>query len=267
MSELMGKVAMRGMGIDIDKMRCELSAASEERDFFKEKYITQIDEIKALQKDLRTSKNEIMRLREELVNMEMLRRMEINENASCQPTKTNVSDTTHSTCSMGDSDEESPETNLEVTCVEGEQKDDNIAPAEEEEVPVAEKEEEAEEEDGDDDDDEESNDSNPNTIRDRAAKMLIWANYQEARGRVGSSSNLTSPESSIRTPSQTAGAASRSVSMSSLPAQIPETIHATSSGKSSREQLPESVRHLLDLDDESSIEEDGIESEYESDEE
>lgn len=224
----------------LEFLQNEVASLTEERDFFKSKYSAQMDDIAGLEKDLKAARNQIAKLREELIAAEMERA----KGAGIGMAGGNVSirsETCPSTTGVLSSGNDS-------ISREGEEipEDEDIVGEGERPPPQDEPLEGRVDNGGDSDVDEEKNksdedksDDEVDDIRDHAAKMLIWANYQEVRAaqstrRISSSTDISvaSPSSSVRTPSE----------------QVPRTIQ-TSSPVAAAASARASARSLLGLTD------------------
>eukprot|EP00545_Synedropsis_sp_CCMP1620_P012436 CAMPEP_0119013690 /NCGR_PEP_ID=MMETSP1176-20130426/8764_1 /TAXON_ID=265551 /ORGANISM="Synedropsis recta cf, Strain CCMP1620" /LENGTH=169 /DNA_ID=CAMNT_0006966799 /DNA_START=72 /DNA_END=581 /DNA_ORIENTATION=- len=131
------------------KLQDEVFCVTQERDFFKSKYLEQISEIQQMKSDLERSRKEIQRMRQELLDNSV----DISDEEEAENTEETV--------------EQMARTNLDDV-------DDELAPQElrqEPSWPADEEESEVEEE-------EEEEVDEAADIRQNAAKLLQWANYR-----------------------------------------------------------------------------------------
>lgn len=197
----------------LEILQNEVSSLTEERDFFKSKYTGQMNDIASLEKDLKGARNQIAKLREELITVEMERAKGMagfgaggggGGNTSIRsetcPSTTGVLSSGNDSISRegeeiqedddGDEDGLNGERSVPQDDPRGDDKAENDDEEQQHEI---------------DDDDHKSEDEDGD-IRDHAAKMLIWANYQEVRAqstrRISTSTDLSasSPSSSVRSP-------------------------------------------------------------------
>jgi len=185
-----------------------MEAITEERDFFREKYIAQVDEIKQLQNELRLARKEIARLREDLmVSVESKAQLsspigivdvEVEEksphsyssprkgnNNELTTAATSVITTATALLSVADVSCESKES---VEQYYDEKKKSSSLQVQDESTndtsDLSEPSDEKYDDGGEEYDYDEGSDEDsdcPDAIRNRAAKMLLWANYQTAR--------------------------------------------------------------------------------------
>ena len=132
------------------ELRNQIEATTEERNFFQSKYLEQVSLIQDLQNELKKSKREITRLRQELMTQSF-------QQAS------KISDTIHEEKKDDNADSQSPSEPLPDSPSGLTSEDDDDEGSEEED----------EEEEADLDENE--------AIRESASKLLQWASYRQAR--------------------------------------------------------------------------------------
>jgi hypothetical protein len=134
------------------KLQDEVFCVTQERDFFRSKYLEQVSEIQQMKSDMERSRKEIQRLRQELLDNSL-----------------DISDISHEEKSEAQA-EQMAQTSLADTIDAGGQQ----APPKELRQEPSESEDEG---DGDCEEKEEVNDEAAD-IRQNAAKLLQWANYR-----------------------------------------------------------------------------------------
>eukprot|EP00978_Attheya_sp_CCMP212_P024792 scaffold78526_cov59-Attheya_sp.AAC.2 len=192
---------------NIENLHNEIFCLKQERNFFKEKYTDQLNDIQDLQDAVKRGKNEIDRLRDELIKLAQQSREPPTEDEE-SPTEmdTNIHETDVSGAS---STVDEANYRYETAKEQNRSKLENI-PEEDGSV--------TSEEDYDDDatDDDESieggkenaeEDNEMVDIRANAAKMLIWANYQCSRNSQSVVSNAVEEESPLEAREETPGTA------------------------------------------------------------
>uniref|UniRef100_A0A7S4J0W9 Uncharacterized protein n=1 Tax=Odontella aurita TaxID=265563 RepID=A0A7S4J0W9_9STRA len=243
----------------LEVLQNEVASLTEERDFFKSKYTSQMSDIAGLEKELKAARNQIAKLRGELIAVEIEKAKitsacegggsaSVTRSDTC-PSTTGLLSTGNDSISREDEeiqeeDDEGDRPKREITAPQDKscKSGGDTGSTEGEEIEA---------------DDEQSEDED-NNIRDHAAKMLIWANYQEVRAAQSTRRVSSSGDVSVASPSP---------SIKSLAEQVPRTIHATSpvSAAESARARAQSLLGLTadhDEDDEGSVSDEEVESDY-----
>ena len=178
-------------GGGIAAQRFSLEEVTAERDFFREKYIEQVDEMEGLKGKLKESQRVIDKLRSHILDLETekTRLVEISGGGEAMAPKklqSGGSSRTSLTCLTCDDDittKSGVEENNSESVIEGSDPDVAESPCspvgDEQSTPGQELcEEEDEEENGTDNDDD---DDEADKIRANAERMLLWANYQTSK--------------------------------------------------------------------------------------
>lgn len=265
---MLGKLTGGGSLENVQKLHNDIFCLTQERDFFKQKFSEQVDEIDDLKGEVAKAKKEIDRLREELVNMDLLFATQDESREPLQESAPHVSEKEVAEGTTAEEEvkakgTETPQKENDQPEVDQLQNDEELkdtlsltdesskADDESEESETAEK--SCEEKEADD-------------IRAQAEKMLIWANYQTKR-KPSTRSSTASTGGSTQTPSSPDQESSLggTAQSTATPTQfyhspgVPTTIHASSPQR--RGPLA-SLKKLLDpqQDDESDYD-----SDYDSD--
>lgn len=141
------------------RLEDEVFCVTQERDFFKSRYLEQVSEISSLQKDLERARKEIARLRNEVLN-----------------TTVTTEDTSLLEQSFGVTPEEEERRRLSNMTLEVRQPEASTSEEEDDDA-------DGEDQYGEDQDqynDDEESDHEAEDIRNNAAKLLQWANYRQS---------------------------------------------------------------------------------------
>jgi hypothetical protein len=191
---------------NIENLHNEIFCLKQERNFFKEKYTDQLNDIQDLQDAVKRGKNEIDRLRDELIKLAQQSREPPTEDED-EESPAEMDTHSHETDVSGASvDGANSETTKELNRF----KLENIP---EEDGSVTTTEEDYDDDATDDDESSEGGEENAEEdnemvdIRANAAKMLIWANYQCSRNSQTVMPNVVQEESPLEAREETPGTA------------------------------------------------------------
>jgi hypothetical protein len=181
---------------NVEKLHNEIFCLKQERNFFKEKYTDQLNDIQDLQDSVKRGKKEIDRLRDELIKLaQQTREPPAEDEESLTETDINIHETSVSVASVD-------EANSEITKEQNRSKLENIS---EEDGSVTTEDDDDESSEGGEESAEEDNEMVD--IRANAAKMLIWANYQCSRNSQSVMSDAVEEESPVEAREESPGTA------------------------------------------------------------
>lgn len=251
-----------------------IEAVTAERDFFRDKYVQQMQDVEQLKDQLKESQRVIDRLRSEILKTEAEKSSSCLEGklqgskAASKPKQMSGGSTNTSVTCQTDDDDQTTKSAVEMnaksvnsvpdvafvgdnlaspnTVIEtkGKETGSNVDSPENDEQSTS------SEEEGDDDDE-------VNTIRANAERMLLWANYQTSKRSVGGSIDTSRTEHRLDDDSSL-GSSSRHHPERSVRSSSPNPSPRTSTGK-----IGNVLNSLKDMVDPPF----GSESEYGSDEE